>query len=74
MKKSVFLHEKLNHLRCAEFTPDTFEESKDIAKEGGGVARSARLDIEGRLGKPVITSNNAKNKKLLDVKTEDSNQ
>ena len=51
--------------------PDTFEENREIAKEGGGVAKSARLDIEGRLGKPVITSNNAKNKKSLDVKTED---
>jgi hypothetical protein len=40
--------------------PETFDESKQIAKEGGEVARNARLDAEKRSGKIIITSNNAK--------------
>ena len=40
--------------------PETFEESKAIAKKGGGIARAARISAEKESGKPVITSNNAK--------------
>ena len=39
--------------------PETFEENRRIAIEGGSVAGSARLDIEKRSGKPVITPKNA---------------
>lgn len=39
--------------------PDTFDENLEVAKEGGGVAGSARLDIEQRSGKPVISPKNA---------------
>ena len=48
--------------------PDTFTESKAIAKEGGDVAKDARLNIEKRTGTKVISSINAKNKSLLEVK------
>ncbi len=51
--------------------PDTFIESKEIAKEGGDVAKDARLNIEKRTGKKVISSANAKDKLLLDVKAEE---
>lgn len=38
---------------------EEFEESRIIAKEGGTVAGNARVDIEKRIGKSVITSDNA---------------
>ena len=39
--------------------PETFEENRYVAIEGGKVAGNARLDIESRSGKPVITPKNA---------------
>ena len=51
--------------------PETFVESKAIAKEGGDVARDARLNIEKRTGNKVISSANAKDKLQLDVKSEE---
>ena len=39
--------------------PETFEENRQVAIEGGSVAGNARLDIEQRSGKPVITPQNA---------------
>jgi hypothetical protein len=41
--------------------PETFEESKKVAKQGGNVAKVARLELEARTGKKVVTSLNAKN-------------
>ena len=40
--------------------PKTFDESKVVAKQGGTVARKARLELEARTGKKVVTSLNAK--------------
>ena len=51
--------------------PDTFIESKAIAQEGGDVAKDARLNIEKRTGKNVISSANAMDKLQLDIKSED---
>ena len=39
--------------------PTTMEESKRIAREGGEVAREARMTIEKRLGRTVISSEKA---------------
>jgi hypothetical protein len=39
--------------------PETFEESRSIAQEGGGVAGEARRNIEQRSGRSVITPKNA---------------
>jgi len=50
--------------------PKTFHESKEIAKEGGSVAGNARIDIEKRLGEPVISSKNAKDVRLNNVSNE----
>ena len=47
--------------------PGTFAESKQIAKEGGSVAKNARTDIEERLGGSVISPLNAKNKQALEI-------
>ncbi len=49
--------------------PETFTESKQIAREGGAVAKNARTDIEERLGGSVISPLNAKDKPALEVKT-----
>ena len=40
--------------------PDSFPESREIAVEGGIVARDARNNIEERLGMSVISSSSAK--------------
>ena len=39
--------------------PEGFEANKRIAQAGGSVAGNARRDLEKRLGRPVITSQNA---------------
>ncbi|RLD55925.1 MAG: hypothetical protein DRJ01_15975 [Bacteroidetes bacterium] len=46
-----------------EKKPETFEQNKIIANQGGTIAGNARKEIEEKTGKPVITSENAK--KLL---------
>ena len=48
--------------------PETFSENLQVAKEGGTVAKNARVDIEERIGKSVISPLNAEDKTLLDVK------
>ena len=40
--------------------PEGFEESCQVAREGGSVAGAARAQIEARTGKPVTTSENAR--------------
>jgi hypothetical protein len=42
-----------------EQKPQTFEENKAVAREGGEVAGIARREAEKRTGKPVITSKKA---------------
>jgi hypothetical protein len=44
--------------------PETFEESKNVAKQGGNVAKVARKELEAKTGKKVVSSLNAKS--LLD--------
>jgi hypothetical protein len=40
--------------------PQAFEESKKVAQQGGNVAKVARLELEAKTGKKVVTSLNAK--------------
>jgi hypothetical protein len=40
--------------------PETFEESKKVAQQGGKVAKVARKELEAKTGKNVVTSLNAK--------------
>lgn len=40
--------------------PKTFEESKEVAHQGGNVAKVARTELEARTGKKVVTNLNAK--------------
>ena len=43
-----------------EKIPANFDENKTIARQGGEVAGSARMDIEAKTGKKVITTKNAR--------------
>jgi len=40
--------------------PQNFEESKQVARQGGNVAKVARAELEAKTGKNVVTSQNAK--------------
>ena len=40
--------------------PQGLAENQKIAREGGSIAGNARKDIEDRTGRPIITSQNAK--------------
>lgn len=40
--------------------PETFEENKEIAQQGGNVAKVALKELESKTGKKVVTSLNAK--------------
>lgn len=40
--------------------PETFEDNKKVAAQGGNVAKVARLELEQKTGKKVVTSLNAK--------------
>jgi hypothetical protein len=39
--------------------PVTFDENREVARRGGGIAGNARREIETATGKPVVTSKNA---------------
>ena len=45
--------------------PDGFPEHRQVAKQGGEIARNARLELEAKTGKKVISPLNAKDGKLL---------
>ncbi len=47
--------------------PQTFGQSKQVARRGGNIAKNARLEYEKELGKSVISQLNAKNKNLLEI-------
>ncbi|OSI18201.1 hypothetical protein BWD09_03190 [Neisseria dentiae] len=48
--------------------PETFAQSKQIAQQGGNVAKVARQELEKQTGKSVITSDNAKTLRKLPEK------
>lgn len=48
--------------------PETFDENKKVAKEGGATAKEARDAVEKRLNKSIISPLNAKYKPALEVK------
>ncbi len=55
--------------------PESFNEHMDIAHQGGEVARNARLELETKTGKKVISPLNAKSGILLkDESKEKSNK
>ena len=57
--------------------PDSFQEHKQVARQGGEVARNARLELESKTGKKVVSSLNAKDAAKLhlpDPGQEDSHE
>ena len=52
----------------AQEKPATFEESRKVAKRGGGVAKDARKSVEKQLGQTVVSPLNAKNAQQLTTK------
>jgi hypothetical protein len=46
--------------------PDTFHQHKQVARQGGEVARNARLELEAKTGKKVVSPINAKDGILLE--------
>lgn len=51
--------------------PETFEDNKRVAREGGATAKEARNAVERRLGKSVKSPLNASNNLSLEIKTPD---
>ena len=45
-----------NHVQ----NPESFDEHIDVAKQGGTIALNARLELEKKTGKSVVTPLNAK--------------
>ncbi len=52
--------------------PETFTDSKTIAREGGETAKDARQAVEKRLGQSIVSSLNAQDKPALETKTKKS--
>ena len=52
--------------------PETFGEHMDVARQGGEIARNARMELEAKTGKPVVTSLNAK--KAMKLKAAKENE
>jgi hypothetical protein len=50
--------------------PETFEDHKNIAVQGGEIARNARMELEAKTGKSVISPLNAKDGLLLSKRNE----
>lgn len=51
-------------------TPETFSEHMNVARQGGEIARNARMELEEKTGKSVVSPLNAKDSLLLN-KSED---
>lgn len=49
--------------------PETLQDHAEVARQGGQVARNARLELERKTGQKVVTSLNAKNIKVLENQT-----
>ena len=45
--------------------PETFGDHIDVARQGGEIARNARMELEAKTGKPVVSPLNAKDVLLL---------
>ena len=54
--------------------PETFREHIDVARQGGEIARNARMELEAKTGKPVVSPINAKDGLLLNKKTDNNKE
>jgi len=48
--------------------PETIEQNKSVARRGGNLAKNTRTEYEQLTGQPALSSLNASNKELLEVK------
>ena len=53
--------------------PNGMDENKQVAIDGGTIARNARLDLERQLGQSVISPLNASNPPALEINQRNSN-
>jgi hypothetical protein len=53
---------------------ETFREHIDVARQGGEIARNARMELEAKTGKPVVSPINAKDGLLLNKKTDNNKE
>ncbi len=51
--------------------PESFDENKTVARQGGNVAKVALNELEAQTGKKVISQLNAKQNKMIDKNVED---
>jgi hypothetical protein len=51
--------------------PETLREHADVARQGGQIARNARLELEQKTGQKVVTPLNAKKIKSLKSKNDE---
>ncbi len=51
--------------------PESFSANKQVAREGGNIARDARLNLEKQIGETVVSPLNAQDKRSLEVQTGD---
>lgn len=49
-------------------SPKGIDESKNVARRGGNVAKNARINYEEELGTKVVSKINATSKQLLETK------
>jgi len=58
--------------------PNSFQESKEVAKQGGNVAKVARLELEAKTGKKVVSPLNAKSfleeKMIIQIKGDEDGE
>ena len=52
--------------------PETFGDHMNVARQGGEIARNARMELEAKTGKPVVSPLNAKDGLLLNRKDDDN--
>ena len=60
------LSEEATKLIAQEKKPKGLKENMKVAKDGGNVAKTARDDLEQKVGKSLVTSNNKLNYEYLD--------
>ncbi|MDO4702749.1 Bro-N domain-containing protein [Tannerella sp.] len=66
---------ELSTKRISETTnPETMDEHSDVARQGGEIARNARLELESKTGEKVISPLNAKQRVMLNEKESENSQ
>ena len=54
--------------------PELFGDHIDVARQGGEIARNARMELEAKTGKPVVSPMNAKDGLLLNQKIDNNKE